>query len=74
MVTRRSTPSLLGRSSSRSSVAAPGTTVTYTHRVTNAGTLADTYQLGAISSQGWVVTSAPASLAYALWMISRRKP
>ena len=42
-----------------------GETVYYYHTVTNTGTVADTYNLTAVSSEGWDVTVAPTSLSLA---------
>jgi uncharacterized membrane protein len=46
----------------RSSNADPGTLVTYTHTLTNAGNGPDTFNLQAISSQGWTVVVSPTSV------------
>jgi predicted outer membrane repeat protein len=37
----------------------PGDTVTYNHLVTNTGTLADEYEITAVSSQGWAIVTTP---------------
>ncbi len=50
---------------SRSGTALPGTTAVYQHTLTNQGLSADTYNLSATSSQGWVVTPEPSQVSLA---------
>lgn len=40
----------------------PGQTITYTHTLTNSGTLTDTYDLTAVSTQGWFQTISPTTV------------
>ncbi|MBE9508607.1 MAG: hypothetical protein IMY86_11215, partial [Chloroflexi bacterium] len=46
----------VGLSPGYSQEAEPGTVVTYTHILTNTGTVTDTFRLGATNSRGWTVT------------------
>ena len=43
----------------------PGTTITYTHTITNTGNGPDTFTLQATSSQGWLASFSPSSVPLA---------
>jgi serine protease AprX len=50
-------------SANETAFAAPGETVTYTHTLTNSGSITDTYTLSSVSGEGWTATvNSPVTL------------
>jgi hypothetical protein len=49
----------------RAATVAPGTTITYTHTIANAGNGTDTFTIEAVSSEGWVTGLSPSSVSLA---------
>jgi fibronectin-binding autotransporter adhesin len=49
----------------RTATVPPGTTIAYTHTLTNAGNGADTFTINAVSSEGWITGLSPSSVPLA---------